>query len=161
MRNAAVPATNTATTGQTNGQTTGQATGQAQATAKKNEPSADEQYGVLIARGVMALNNGQPKQAEEFFVKARKFKPHGIDAAIGQLRAAWTNTAMRGRVSKDMRKLATRKDVTARQAWDIAMFAHTKMGDDDLARKMITRVQKLDPAFAKRTGASALLKQLK
>ncbi len=121
------------------------------------EMDKETQYRIAIARGEMLASDGKLKAAEDAFIIAKSLKPDGFEAEFGQLKTGWGAQGARAQVSRRMRTLASRKDLTARQSYDIGLFVFSKMSDRALAREMFEKVKVLDPALAKQVGVDALL----
>lgn len=121
------------------------------------ELDKETQYRIAIARGDMLASDGKLKAAEDAFIIAKSLKPDGFEAEFGQLKSGWGAEGARVQVSRRMRTLASRKDLTARQSYDIGLFAFSKMNDRPLAREMFEKVKTLDPTLAKQVGVDALL----
>lgn len=124
------------------------------------EASPEREYKLKVARGELFLSQGEFKKAEDAFIAARTLVPNGFAAEFGQLRAGWGVESARNRVSARARKLAERNDLTARQTYELGLFAYSKMSDRDLARSLWTRTRELDAALAGRVGIDALLKKV-
>ncbi len=121
------------------------------------EIDKETQYRIAIARGEMLASDGKFKAAEDAFIIAKSLKPNGFEAEFGQLKTGWGAQGKRAQVSRRIRTLASRKDLTARQSYDIGLFVFSKMTDRALAREMFEKVKVLDPALAKQVGVDALL----
>ncbi len=117
----------------------------------------ETQYRIAIARGEMLASEDKFKAAEDAFLIAKSLKPDGFEAEFGQLKTGWGAEGARAQVARRMRTLSERKDLTARQAYDIGLFVFSKMNDRDLSRAMFEKVKTLDPKLAEQVGVDGLL----
>lgn len=124
------------------------------------ERNAEREYALKVAQGNLYLSENKPRQAEDAFIAARTIKPQGFEAEFGQFRAGWGAEGQRNRVAAGIRGLAQRDDLTARQAYEVALFARSKMADKDLARELLERSQKLDPELAQTLNIQSLIDKL-
>lgn len=120
---------------------------------------AEEPVPVLIARGEMQLAQGDANSAEQLFQKAIERDPVNVTARLGLIRAGWTEETRRAELSKTLRTLAERDDLTPRQQYEIGLFALTKMGDRQLAGELFRKVKERDPQLAETVGIDALLER--
>lgn len=122
--------------------------------ASKPDPGADltldQQYRLQIAKGQIALGQGNYTEAERAFAHAKMFQPNGFEAEFGRLQAGWGNEAARNKVSSAARELAERKDLTPSQRVDLGVFLWAKMGRNDLAKEQWEAAKTADPALAPR-----------
>ncbi len=114
---------------------------------------------VIIARGDIALSQGDADKAEQYYKKALQQKPNSASARFGLIRAAWTDDARRNQAGRDLRKLAKRDDLSARQLYDVGLFAFSKLGDNKLAIDLWKRAKQSDPALARQANIDELIKQ--
>lgn len=121
---------------------------------------AETQYRIAVARGDMLVADGKLKAAEDAYLIAKSIKPNGFEAEFGQLRAGWNSEGARAEVSRRVRILSERKDLTARQAYDIGLFALSQMQDKPLAKAMFTKVKTLDPVLATQLDVDGVLKRM-
>jgi hypothetical protein len=128
--------------------------------APKPAMDLETQYRVAVARGELLAAEGNLKAAEDAFLIAKTFKADGVEAELGQLRAGWGLESARVEVARRMRLLSQRNDLTARQVYDIGLFAFSKMDDRAFAREMLTRVKTMDPALAAQLQVDQLLSRL-
>ncbi|MFB6265206.1 MAG: tetratricopeptide repeat protein [Bradymonadaceae bacterium] len=112
-----------------------------------------------VIEGQLALESGAPRKAQSRFERALEHAPGRVDARLGLLRAKLRAGGDPDALADDLRKLVERQDLSARQAYDAALFARVKLEDDGLAVRLLERVRRLDPAFAKRIGVSELIDQ--
>lgn len=126
----------------------------------KPELDNETQYRIAIARGEMLASDGKLKAAEDAFIIAKSLKPGGFEAEFGQLKTGWGAEGARAQVSRRMRTLSERQDLTARQAYDIGLFVFSKMNDRELSRTMFEKVKTLDPKLAEQVGVDGLLGRL-
>ena len=117
----------------------------------------DTQYRIAIARAEMLASEGKQKQSEDLFLMAKALKPDGFEAEFGQLRVGWGSEDARPEVSRRMRLLSERKGLTARQYYEIGIFAFTKMQDKPMTSKMFDQVKALDPALATQLNVDGIL----
>jgi tetratricopeptide (TPR) repeat protein len=122
---------------------------------------AAEPVAVTIARGQMALSQGQSDQAKQFFNKALERDPDNVEARLGLVQNAWRNEDQRNELARTVRKLAERDDLTPRQQYEIGLFAFTKMSANDLAIELWQDAKERDPALAKSVGLDGLIERAK
>ncbi len=135
---------------------------QPEAAAVETKTSAPEaEYKTLIARGEMRLAQAKYKEAEDAFIAARTIRPTGFEAEFGQLRAGWGVETQRNRVSARARQLAERDNLSARQSYELGLFAYSKMSDETLARTLWERSKSLDSELAERVNIDDLLSKVK
>jgi tetratricopeptide (TPR) repeat protein len=112
-----------------------------------------------VARGQMALSQGQSEQAEQFFAQALKRDPDSVDARLGQIQNAWSDETRRNELARSIRTLAERDDLTPRQQYEVGLFAFTKMSDAKLARELWQKVEERDPQLADSVGLDGLMER--
>lgn len=120
-----------------------------------------QQYRLLVAKGQIALSNGDARAAENHFLAARRLNPTGFEAEFGRLQAGWTQESARNTVAEGMRKLAQRDDLTPRQKYDLGVFLWTKMSRADIARPLLEAVVAEAPDLATRLDVPGLLQRMK
>ncbi len=107
------------------------------APAPKGPKTKAQRYRLLVAKGEIALSQGKYGEAKQMFLQARAVQPQGFDGEFGHLKARWAaEEQARNDVSTQMRALADRKGLTAKQKVELATFLWTKMARKDLAKRL-------------------------
>lgn len=112
----------------------------------------------LVAYGNMALAQEKYAEAERYFNQVLAREPGHFGAQFGLIRAGWPDEARRAALAADLRKLAAREDLTAREQAEVGKFVYFDLGDPSLALKLWRAVEKRDPKMAKAMGLEALIK---
>lgn len=114
---------------------------------------------ITVARGTIALSNGDTEKAMNAFQTALRRDPDNVEAELGMARAGWTVEEMKNQSASTVRALAKRDDLTPRQKYEIGLFAFSKMDDNELATKLWEQVAKDDPELARRVGLKDMLEK--
>lgn len=126
--------------------------------AERPGADSDREYKVLVARGEIALSQKKFEEAETFFIEAKKVRPDGFAAELGQLQAGWGVESARNVVSSRARKLAER-DLSGEESLRLGRFVWTRMQDRQLATKLLEDAKKKAPDRA--AAADKLLDAMK
>ncbi len=129
------------------------------AAARPVERTDRQRYQLEVAKGQIALGQGNYRAAEEAFLIARAILPGDFEAEFGHLQSGWATLEARARVSDGVRKLAERDDLTPPQRVELGIFLWSKLGRQDLALKQWESAKSAAPELAPRVDG--LIKQLK
>lgn len=130
--------------------------------AEVEEPitmSKEQRVQLLVARGEIALSQGNIRIAEENFIRAKALLPDDFSATLGHLKAGWETQSARNKVATETRQLAEREDLTADQRLKLGTFMWAKLGRADLAKVQWQRAEAQDASLAPQV--EQLLKRLK
>ncbi len=120
----------------------------------------DQEYRLKVARAQIALARGEMGKADQLFAEALRIEPNGFEAVFGQLRSNWTTVSARNDIAARMRALAERDDLDPRQRYELGLFVWSKMGRDDITRRLWEPIAKEDPQLAETIGLKRLLERL-
>lgn len=105
----------------------------------------------------MALAQEKYAEAERYFKQVLAREPRHFGAQFGLIRAGWPDETRRPALSADLRALAARDDLSAREQAEVGKFVYFDLGDPRLALKLWRAVEKRDAKMAKAMGLEALI----
>lgn len=125
------------------------------------EPVAEESAAHFIALGRAELQQGSSRleASQAHFRRALEIEPENLDAAIGLLLIAGRSGAPEEMLTQQIQRIEEHPALTARQAYEMALFTMRSLNDRDLANMLLQRVQDLDPSFARRVNTDALIQR--
>ncbi|MFB6350693.1 MAG: hypothetical protein ABEN55_17290 [Bradymonadaceae bacterium] len=108
--------------------------------------------GVVMMRADKALESGELNKADRLYRKVLDREPEHVGARMGLLRVGWKSDPDNPETVKYARQLASSGDLSARQAYELSLFAKVRLKKPKLAESLRQRVRELDPEFAKKVG---------
>ncbi len=120
-------------------------------------PQERASHHVALGQGAMQLGRDHFEEAQQHFQRALRVEPDNLDAAIGLMLVAARSGAPDDLVRDQLDLIADQDHLTARQAYELGLFARRSLNDHTRATSLLERVRQLDPAFAERVGVDALL----
>ncbi len=133
--------------------------------AEDEAQSADDDAEERRRQAITAVMNGQQAlqqgdqglpEARGHFEQALDYDPDNVDAQIGMLRVQQRLEASDSELLEAVDELKERI-LSARQAYDLALFCLRGLNDRDRATSLLQRVEQKDPSFARRVGVDSLL----
>lgn len=115
----------------------------------------------LMAFANMALAQEQTGEAVKLFKQVLAREPEHFGAQFGLIRAGWMHPAQRPELEKNLRALAARSDLSAREELDLGRFVYYDTQDRALAIKLWESVKKKNPKLAESVGLDALIEDAK
>ncbi len=122
--------------------------------AEADEESGPPPVGVVVMRADQARDAGDLEEAAGLYDEALERRPDHLDAQIGRIRLDHRREVGAEELAGRLEELLEHPDLGARDAYELGLFAETKLGRPELAESFRERVRELDADYADQLGIS-------